>query len=72
MNFFSHRSITGILEKLQITVGRTLPVRLPSWSVMLPSLTPQTGMLNSASVLTSVAMLMQNLKIDGPRVSSQS
>lgn len=36
-------SITGLLEKLQITVGPTLPVRLPSCSVMLHSLTPQTG-----------------------------
>lgn len=43
-------SITGILEKLQITVGRTLPVRLPSWFAMSPSLTLQTGRVNHVTL----------------------
>lgn len=42
-------SITGILGKLGITVGPTLPVRLPSCFVMSPSLTPQTGTVNLAT-----------------------
>jgi len=41
-------SITGILEKLRITEGRTLPARLPSCSAMLHSSTRRTGTVNIA------------------------
>lgn len=36
-------SITGMLGKLQITAGPTLPLKLPSWCVMSASLILQTG-----------------------------